>query len=211
MGTSKPFPQPCKFVGVRFNHPPPHEMTQHHLRVGLGTIWAGLVLRTGPKLPGPSARAIWDRFLVRPRYTYGPNLSQTGPRMVFGSSQGRGWFYGRFVYFTEIGNACRWGPFKLASKRDDRSPSNGRSGPFKRVFNKADRSPLDGFPVREPSRHPRLVDANLPAASRCLKPVPARPWGDTEPMGTYFPNAGTLRDNASWPESGLPSRIPAGF
>ncbi len=34
------------------------------------------------KLPGPKARAVWDRFLVRPRYICGHNRPQTGSRII---------------------------------------------------------------------------------------------------------------------------------
>ncbi len=40
--------------------------------------------KTGPKLPGPWARAVWGRFFIRPQYTYGQNRPQTGPRMISG-------------------------------------------------------------------------------------------------------------------------------
>ncbi len=53
---------------------------------------------TGPKLPGPKARVVLDRFLVRPRYTYGQNRPQACPKMIVGSFQGWGWFYDRLVF-----------------------------------------------------------------------------------------------------------------
>ena len=52
---------------------------------------------TGPKLPWPWARTVWDRCWVHPQNTCGQNRPQTGPKMICESSQRWGWFYGRLA------------------------------------------------------------------------------------------------------------------
>jgi hypothetical protein len=48
--------------------------------VGFGCKPGGSGPKSGSKLPGPSARAVWDRFLVRSHQACGQNRPKTGPR-----------------------------------------------------------------------------------------------------------------------------------
>ncbi len=71
---------------------PTPEMTQKSSSARFGTDFGRKCTADGPEtspnLSGPKARAVCDRFLVGPQYTYGQNRPQTGPYAICGVISG---------------------------------------------------------------------------------------------------------------------------